>query len=83
MKTRTAQDIWETALGELQLQVSKANFKTWLARTQALSCSDDKITLGVPNTFVSEYLDKNLRSMIEKTLIGHNPQRYKRRVRCE
>ena len=70
MKTRTAQDIWETALGELQLQVSKANFKTWLVKTHALSCADDKIVLGVPNTFVSEYLDKNLRSMIEKTLIG-------------
>ncbi len=70
MKTRTAQEIWETALGELQLQVSRANFRTWLEKTKGLSYQDDHLILGVPNTFVSEYLDKNLRSLIEKTLIG-------------
>ena len=70
MKTRTAQEIWETALGELQLQVSKANYRTWLEKTKGLSYQDNHIILGVPNTFVSEYLDKNLRSLIEKTLIG-------------
>lgn len=70
MKTRTAQEIWETALGELQLQVSKANYRTWLEKTKGLSYQNNHLILGVPNTFVSEYLDKNLRSLIEKTLIG-------------
>ncbi len=70
MKTRTAQEIWDTALGELQLQVSKANFRTWLEKTKGISYQDNQLILGVPNTFVAEYLDKNLRSLIEKTLIG-------------
>jgi chromosomal replication initiator protein len=70
VKTRTAQEIWETALGELQLQVSKANYRTWLEKTKGLSYQDNRLMLGVPNTFVAEYLDKNLRSLIEKTLIG-------------
>ena len=70
MKTRTAQEIWETALGELQLQVSKANYRTWLEKTKGLGYQDKSLLLGVPNTFVAEYLDKNLRSLIEKTLIG-------------
>lgn len=70
MKTRTAQEIWDAALGELQLQVSKANFRTWLDKTKGLSYQDNQLVLGVPNTFVAEYLDKNLRSLIEKTLIG-------------
>jgi chromosomal replication initiator protein len=70
LRTRTAQDIWETALGELQLQVSKANYRTWLEKTKGLRYQDNILTLGVPNTFVAEYLDKNLRSLIEKTLIG-------------
>jgi chromosomal replication initiator protein len=70
VKIRTAQDIWETALGELQLQVSKANYRTWLEKTRGLSYQDNTIILGVPNTFIAEYLDKNLRSLIEKTLIG-------------
>jgi len=70
VKTRTAQEIWETALGELQLQVSKANYRTWLEKTKGLSYQDNQLILGVPNAFISEYLDKNLRSLVEKTLIG-------------
>jgi chromosomal replication initiator protein len=70
VRARTAQEIWDTALGELQLQVSKANFRTWLEKTKGLSYQDNQLLLGVPNTFVAEYLDKNLRSLIEKTLIG-------------
>jgi chromosomal replication initiator protein len=70
VKSRTAQDIWDAALGELQLQVSKANYRTWLEKTRGLSYQDNYLVLGVSNTFVAEYLDKNLRSLIEKTLIG-------------
>jgi chromosomal replication initiator protein len=70
VKVRTAQEIWDAALGELQLQVSKANYRTWLEKTKGLSYQDRNFTLGVPNAFVAEYLDKNLRSLIEKTLIG-------------
>lgn len=70
MRSRTAQEIWDTALGELQLQVSRANYRTWLEKTRGLSYQDNRLILSVPNTFVAEYLDKNLRSLIEKTLIG-------------
>jgi chromosomal replication initiator protein len=70
VRIRSAQEIWDTALGELQLQVSRANYRTWLEKTKGLSYQDSHLVLGVPNTFVSEYLDKNLRSLIEKTLIG-------------
>jgi len=67
---RPAQEIWEAALGELQIQVSKPNYRTWLAKTTGLDYLDNQFIIGVPNTFVAEYLDKNQRSLIEKTLIG-------------
>jgi chromosomal replication initiator protein len=69
-KTRTPQEIWETALGELQLQVSKPNYRTWFKKTIGLSYHDNHFTIGVPNTFAAEYLEKNQRSLIEKALIG-------------
>ena len=68
--TRSAQEIWEAALGELQIQVTKPNYRTWLEKTAGLSYQDNQFVVGVPNTFVAEYLDKNQRSLIEKTLIG-------------
>ncbi|MFH0914170.1 MAG: chromosomal replication initiator protein DnaA [Chloroflexota bacterium] len=69
-ETRSAQEIWEIVLGELQLQVSKANYRTWLEKTIGIRYQGSEFAVGVPNTFVAEYLDRNQRSLIEKTLIG-------------
>jgi len=70
LEARSAQEIWEAALGELQLQVSKPNYNTWLKKTAGLSFKDNHFSVGVPNTFVAEYLEQNQRSLIRKTLIG-------------
>jgi chromosomal replication initiator protein len=70
MEAKSAREIWETALGELQLQVTKPNYRTWLEKTTGLSYENNHFVVGVPNTFVAEYLARNQRSLIEKTLIG-------------
>ena len=68
--TGSAQAIWEAALGELQVQVNKPNYETWLKKTIGLGYQNNQFVVGVPNTFVAEYLDQNQRSLIEKTLIS-------------
>ena len=70
MGSRPPQEIWEAALGELQIQVSKPNYRTWFEKTLGLSYQDNQFVIGVPNAFVGEYLDKNQRSLIEKALIS-------------
>ncbi len=70
MEPGSAHEIWEAALGELQVQVTKSNYRTWLEKTEGLSYQDNQFVVGVPNAFVAEYLDQNQRSLIEKTLIG-------------
>jgi chromosomal replication initiator protein len=70
MGASSAQEIWEAALGELQVQVTRSYYRTWLEKTSGLSYQDDQFVIGVPNAFVAEYLEKNQRSLIEKTLIG-------------
>ena len=67
---RLPKEIWEIALGELQVQVSKPNFRTWFSKTIGLSYQDNQFVIGVPNTFAAEYLEKNQRSLIEKALAG-------------
>ena len=69
-KTRTPKEIWDTALGELQLQVSKPNYRTWFGKTVGLSYRDNQFVVGVPNTFAAEYLEKNQLSLIKKALDG-------------
>jgi chromosomal replication initiator protein len=68
MVSRPAPEIWDAVLGQLQLEVSKANFRTWLSKTTGLDNPDGRFVVGVPNTFISEYLENNLRSLIEKAL---------------
>ncbi len=70
MIARPAPEIWEAALGQLQLEVSKPNFSTWLSKTVGMECRDHHFVVGVPNTFIAEYLEKNQRSLIEKALTG-------------
>ncbi len=60
---------WETALGALECSLSRPNFRTWYARTTGLAYEAGRFTVGVPNTFVAEYLEQNQRSLIEKTLL--------------
>lgn len=68
---RPAKEIWEAVLGDLQLQVNRPNFRTWLEKTVGLDFQGRRFVVGVPNSFVAEYLDKSQRSLIEKALIGH------------
>ena len=70
IETRPARQIWETALGELKTHVNTPNYRTWLSKTQGIGYENDRFVIGVPNTFVSEYLDRNQRSLIERVISG-------------
>jgi chromosomal replication initiator protein len=70
IRTRTPKEIWDIALGDLQVQVSKPNYRTWFSKTIGLSYQDNQFIIGVPNTFAAEYLEKNQRSLIGKALTG-------------
>jgi len=62
-------DIWQKALSKLQIQVSKANYATWLSGSQGLSWEDNTFVVGVANVFVAEWLSKRLYPLIRKTLV--------------
>lgn len=65
---RSAQDIWEAALGELELQVNRPNYDTWLRDTTGIGYQDDLFVVGVPNVFIAEWLASRLYSLIKRTL---------------
>lgn len=61
-------DIWTEALEELKGQVSTSNFRTWLKDIVPLSFDGEAFVVGTKNVFIAEYLIRNQRSLIEKTL---------------
>ena len=66
---QSAKEIWKRALGELQIQVSKPNYNTWLGDSQGLTYQDNLFVVGVPNIFVAEWLSKRLYPLVRKTLV--------------
>lgn len=76
----TNEELWQAALGEIELSISRANFITWFKNTSVLSCENGKVVIGVPNGFSKEWLENKYRSYIIKAL--QNSQREIREISC-
>ena len=60
--------LWDAALGELQMQVARPAFETWLKDTQGLAYADGVFSVGAPNAFISEMLEQRMYPLIERAL---------------
>jgi chromosomal replication initiator protein len=54
----TNEQLWQAALGEIELSLSKANFTTWFKDTFISSFENKQVVLCVPNTFTKAWLEK-------------------------
>ena len=70
MENRRADEVWKAALGELELQVTKPYYETYLRDTTGLKLDGEQFTIGVPNAFGVEWLRLRMRSRIEEVLSG-------------
>lgn len=61
-------ELWQGALAEIELSLSRANFSTWFKNTIIVKFDDGTIYLGVPNEFVKDWLITKYHSFILKTL---------------
>jgi chromosomal replication initiator protein len=68
MADPTAQRIWNTALGQLQLHVTRPNYDTWLKDTEGLRVEAGTFVVGVPTEFIKEWLSTRMRSLVSQTI---------------
>ncbi len=61
-------ELWQAALGELELKLSKANFTTWFKNTFVVSYNNEEVIVGVPNTFTKAWLEKKYHKDILQAL---------------
>ena len=61
---------WGAALSELQLQMTKATFDTWLANTRAIAFEDSTLTIRVASAFAKDWLENRLLTTVKRTLVG-------------
>jgi chromosomal replication initiator protein len=65
-----AQAIWNAALGELELQMTKATFSTWVKPVMVISWQESNFVLGAPNGYIKDWLENRLYTPIQRTLSG-------------
>jgi chromosomal replication initiator protein len=67
------ENLWEKALAEIELSISRPSFLTWFQNTSIAGQDNDIITLSVPNTFVKEWLSNKYHKVIIKALRALSP----------
>jgi len=61
---------WDSVLSQLQSDMPKASFETWLGEARPLSYENGALTVGVPNAYARDWLESRLASTISRLLVG-------------
>ena len=64
------QEIWQTALGQIETKVPKASYETWFKfpKTRGKQISEDSFLIESESAFISEYLEQRMYSIISDVL---------------
>ncbi len=65
-----AHQAWQATLGQLQMDMPKATFDTWVRKTSFIRHQDNTLTIGVDNAYARDWLENRLTSTGERLLSG-------------
>jgi len=65
-----AQQAWQATLGQLQMEMTKAAFDTWVRNTELVSYDNNRFKIGVQNAYARDWLDSRLSSTVTRLLTG-------------
>ena len=60
--------IWQAALGELQLEMTQAAFNTWLRDTRLVAYEDGDLIVGVRNGYAKDWLENRLKGTVQRVV---------------
>ncbi|MGD1991593.1 MAG: chromosomal replication initiator protein DnaA [Anaerolineae bacterium] len=60
--------IWQAALGELQLEMTQAAFNTWLRDTKLIAYEDGDLIIGVRNGYAKDWLENRLKGTVQRVV---------------
>lgn len=64
----TPKDAWQATLGQLQLQLNRATFDTWLKGSEVVAHEDGEFIVHVRHAYAKDWLEKHLKAQIIQTL---------------
>ncbi len=57
-------ELWDRSLGELELQISRPNFLTWLKNSKLVSNQEGDVMIVLPNHFAKEWVENKYGKII-------------------
>ena len=60
--------LWERVLGELQLELTRATFDTWLRPTRGVGREEGVLMVRVASVYAREWLESRLQGVVERAL---------------
>ena len=61
-------EVWRATLGELQLQLPRNTFDTWLKPTEGISYQNSQFVVEVPTPFAVAWLERRMYQSIQRTV---------------
>jgi hypothetical protein len=68
--TLSPEQAWQSALGQLQMEMPKASFDTWVRDTRLVTYQNGLFTIGVRNAYAREWLESRLTSTVTRLMTG-------------
>ncbi|HJR80883.1 MAG TPA: chromosomal replication initiator protein DnaA [Anaerolineales bacterium] len=65
-----AEQAWQSVLGQLQMEMPRASFDTWVRNTRPVSYQNRTLTIGVHNAYARDWLESRLASTVSRLLVG-------------
>lgn len=62
------EQLWNTVLSQIGLEVSRVNFNTWFKNSRMVDYKDGDVTVGVPNQFIKDWLEQKYHKDILRIL---------------
>jgi chromosomal replication initiator protein len=64
----TPKDAWQATLGQLQLQLNRSTFDTWLKGAELVAYEDGEFIIRVRHAYAKDWLEKHLAEQITQAL---------------
>lgn len=65
-----AEQAWQAVLGQLEMEMPKAAYETWVRDAELISYEDGSFVIGVQNAYARDWLHSRLSSTISRLLTG-------------
>jgi len=66
----SAERLWQAALGQLQLEMPRATFDTWVRDAELLAHEDGAYIIGVRNAYARDWLEDRMLATVKRVLTG-------------